>query len=37
MTQIADIERDASNNINEDKTKVEFNESDLEGLPDSSL
>jgi len=33
MTQIADIERDASNNINADKTKIPFEEKDLEGLP----
>ena len=31
--EIADIERTASNNINEDKTKVEFPEAELEGLP----
>lgn len=37
MTKIADIERDASNNINEDKTKIEFDEKDLEGLPDANL
>lgn len=36
-TQISDLERDASNNINSDTTKVEFEEKDLEGLPDSSL
>ena len=31
--EIAGIERQASQNINEDKTKVEFKEEDLEGLP----
>lgn len=37
MTQIADIERDSSNNINKDKTKIEFEEKDLEGLPEPVL
>ena len=36
-TQISDLERDASNNINSDQTKVEFEEKDLEGLPDPIL
>jgi len=31
--QIADLERVAQKNINEDKTKVEVSEEDLEGLP----
>lgn len=35
--EIADIERKASQNINEDKTKVEFEEKDLEGLPKDTL
>ena len=33
MTQIADLERDANTNINNDKTKVEFTVQELEGLP----
>ena len=33
LTKISDLERDCSNNINNDKTKVEFEEKDLEGLP----
>jgi hypothetical protein len=37
MTKISDIERDSSNNINNDKTKVEFEEKELEGLPEPVL
>lgn len=33
MTNIADLERDANTNINNDKTKVEFSVEELEGLP----
>ena len=33
MSQIADLEREASTNINNDKTKVEFHVDDLDGLP----
>lgn len=34
LTQISDLERDSSNNINNDMTKCEFEEKDLVGLPD---
>lgn len=34
LTQISDLERDSSNNINNDMTKLEFEEKDLVGLPD---
>lgn len=37
LTQISDLERDCSNNINNDKTKVEFKEEELVGLPESTL
>ena len=33
MSQIADLEREASTNINNDNTKVEFHVDDLDGLP----
>lgn len=34
LTSISDLERDSSININNDMTKLEFEEKDLEGLPD---
>ena len=37
LTQISDLERDCSNNINNDKTKCEFEEKDLEGIPEKTV
>ena len=37
LTQISDLERDCSNNINNENSKVEFQESDLVGVPEDTV